>query len=657
MKQVFSLALIAAVALVSCRKDLTGDGPETVMPGAPRHHIPMGASVTTTIVGQVIDESGAPVAGAMVHAGYGNESTTTDERGAFVLAGIRAYQNLGTVRVTKGGYFPGSRSFLPVPGSNSVRITLLTRELVGTMTASSGGLVTGEGTELTLPANGFTRYGAPYQGEVRVFMNSIDASSDEVFEEMPGALIGAMDGAAQYLVSYGMLAVELADAAGNKLELAEGSEAEIRFPVAPTQSGSAPATIDLWHYDEALGYWVSQGVASLEGNEYVARVGHFSAWNFDIPNTGTTIEGKLIDAAGNGISGARVHFSDVTGGTMFMTSSTGHFGGMVRVNSTLTLEVEVLCAPLEWEVIHTTSAGPFSAPTVMAPLTVSVPNATNVLGTVIRCDGSVAVNAYVFVNGAPHFCNQGQFSFTTCTGSCAVMACEPGTGGLSGTNTYALSGLTQSLGVLLACNLTVSTGSLADVEGNVYETVIMGQQEWMAENLRTAHYANGDVIPNVTNDQQWFLTNNGAWCHYANDASHEATYGKLYNWYATSDPRNACPAGWHVPSQEEWDGLINIVGGPELGGGMLKQEGTNLNGGLWNDPNYGAMDLVGFSALPGGSRYTNMSSQMGHQANFWTNEQVDLDFAHFRGMVSDSAFAVAGQHAKSLGMSIRCKRD
>ena len=657
MKQVACLALIAAVALASCRKDLTGDGPTSEGIGAPRHHIPMGASMTTTVVGQVLDESGSPVAGALVQAGYGNEETTTDERGAFVLAGIRAYENMGTVRVTKPGYFPGSRSFLPVPGSNAVRIRLLARQQVGSVAADAGGMVMGEGTELTLPANGFTRFGVPYQDEVRVFMNSIDASSDEVYEEMPGALIGAMDGAAQYLVSYGMLAVELADASGNKVELAAGSEAEIRFPVAPSQSGSAPATIDLWHYDEALGYWVSQGVATLDGNEYVARVGHFSVWNFDDPTTGTTIEGKLIDAAGNGISGARVHFSDAAGGTTFMTSSTGHFGGMVRINSNLTLKVSVLCAPLEWEVIHTVPVGPFSAPTLIAPVVVSLPNATNVLGTVLRCDGSVAVNAYAFVNGAPHFCNQGQFSFTTCTGSCTVLAVEPGTGGLSASTTYQISGLTQSLGVLMACALSTSTGSVMDVDGNIYETMVLGPHEWMTENLKTAHYANGDVIPNITNDQQWFAANNGAWCHYDNNAVHEATYGKLYNWYTTVDPRNACPTGWHVPSREEYDLLINIVGGPEVGGGMLKQVGTTANGGFWNPPNYGAMDLVGFSALPGGARYTNMSSQMGHQANFWTNEQVDLDFAYFRGMVSDSAFAVSGQHAKSLGMSIRCKRD
>jgi uncharacterized protein (TIGR02145 family) len=492
---------------------------------------------------------------------------------------------------------------------------------------------------------------------VRVYMNTIDASSEAMVDEMPGALIGAMAGSAQYLTSFGMLSVELADASGNKLELATGSEAEVRFPVAPTQFGAAPSSIDLWHYNESLGYWVHQGTAMREGEDYVAYVSHFSSWNFDVPTNGVNVQGKLVDAAGNGVHGARVHFSDDDGGVTFLTSTSGDFGGMVRVDAALDMEVQVLCAAQEWETVLTTAVGPFSVPTSMSPTTVAAPNATNVLGTVVRCDGSLATNAYAFVNGSPFFCNQGQFSFTTCQGSCTVFAAEPGTGEMSGTSTYTISGATQALGVLLACVLDVSAGSVTDIDGNAYETVILGPHEWMAENLKTAHYANGDAIPNVTENVQWMSASSGAWCYYANEPAHDATYGRLYNWYTTVDERNACPAGWHVPSQQEWELLITLVGGPAIGGGMLKQAGTTLTGGLWNPPNDGGMDLIGFTALPAGARYVNVSAQMGNLTNFWTPDEVDFDFGFYTGMLADSSIAFVGQHGKSVGMSIRCKRD
>jgi len=146
----------------------------------------------------------------------------------------------------------------------------------------------------------------------------------------------------------------------------------------------------------------------------------------------------------------------------------------------------------------------------------------------------------------------------------------------------------------LFCPSTV-TGN----DGNVYQVVRIGNQCWMAENLRTTRYANGDAIPQVTGNSTWSSLSTGAWCWYDNDNQYENPYGKLYNWHAVADSRNICPAGWHVPTDAEWDALANFLGGSNVAGGKMKATGT----AHWNSPNTDATNSSGFTGLPGGYRY------------------------------------------------------
>ena len=103
---------------------------------------------------------------------------------------------------------------------------------------------------------------------------------------------------------------------------------------------------------------------------------------------------------------------------------------------------------------------------------------------------------------------------------------------------------------LFSINLLAQTpgSGITDVEGNQYATVIIGSQEWMAENLKTTKYANDEIIPNVTDDAQWSNLSTIAWAYFDNNSLYDNPYGKLYNWYVAADPRNVCPTGWHVPS-------------------------------------------------------------------------------------------------------------
>ena len=604
MKPITAILLCASVVLLgACRKEPIGDGDGTV--DLHQHFIPMGSSVTVTVYGQVLDEAGVPVPSALVQAGYGNESTMTDEYGVFVLQGIRAYQNMGTVRVTKPGYFTGSRSFLPVQGDNVVRIHLLARNLAGTVQSGSGGTVELEGARIAFGSGGFTRNGEPYNGAVRVFLNYIDPASEGMTYEMPGMLLGAKSGEAMPLVTFGMVAVELADASGTKLKMAAGATANVRLPMSPGQSASAAPQIDLWNYNEALGYWVFEGEAHLVNGQYEADVAHFSVWNFDVPNSGSNVQGRVIDAQGDPVLGAVVRFANDAGSASFQTSTTGHFGGTVINSTPLTMTVTLMCAGVV-ETVFTQTVGPFPNGGEIADATISAPQLSGVTGTVMNCQGLPAANAYVVVNGGPIFCNSGQFSFVTCEGSVVITASDLGSLSFSLPMTVQLTGGPVDLGMVQACDVVVSIGSVSDADGNTYGTIDLLGQEWMSSNLRTTRYENGDLIPNVTNNVQWYSTDNAAWRHYSDNAAFEADYGKLYNFYTVTDPRNVCPSGWHVPSEEEWDGLVTVLGGPEQAGGRLKETGTLQAGtGLWNAPNFGANNQIGFNARPAGGQFTN----------------------------------------------------
>jgi uncharacterized protein (TIGR02145 family) len=184
----------------------------------------------------------------------------------------------------------------------------------------------------------------------------------------------------------------------------------------------------------------------------------------------------------------------------------------------------------------------------------------------------------------------------------------------------------------------VSTpGSGVTFDGYTYSSIVLGNgQEWMAENLRSTHYSNGDSL--ISN-----------WWHYNNDAQFDFPFGKLYNWFTTTDPRNVCPIGWHVPTTLEWDVLINYLGGSASAGGILKDTI------IWDLPNVGATNLIGFNGLPSGYRYTNFN-HMGQHSGFWTSSE-DGTNAYARDIHFDSQTVTNGYNQKSDGLSIRCLKD
>ena len=205
---------------------------------------------------------------------------------------------------------------------------------------------------------------------------------------------------------------------------------------------------------------------------------------------------------------------------------------------------------------------------------------------------------------------------------------------------------------------------IVDIDNNVYQAVKIGDQWWIAENLKVTHYRNGDAIPNVTDATEWSNLTTGAYCNYDNNSSNADTYGRFYNWYAVNDSRNIAPEGWHVPSDAEWKTLEMYLGMSQSEADAEEWRGTDEGGKLketgtmhWNSPNV-ATNESGFSALPGGCRYYDGSyDYMGSVARFWSSTEYGSYYAWRRSLHYDlSEVYRYYDFSKGYGLSVRYVR-
>jgi uncharacterized protein (TIGR02145 family) len=190
-----------------------------------------------------------------------------------------------------------------------------------------------------------------------------------------------------------------------------------------------------------------------------------------------------------------------------------------------------------------------------------------------------------------------------------------------------------------------------DRDGNIYNTVAIGTQVWMAENLRTTKFSDGSSIPKVIVNGDWHGLTTGAYCWYNNDsATYEVPYGKLYNWYAIYNTK-ICPVGWHVPVVGDWTVLVNYLGGARVAGGKLKETGTTH----WDRSDSHVTNETGFTALPGGYR-TSSFSDIRRMGVWWSPTLLKTGIQIFR-MESGSLEVFIDEGPKNSGYSIRCVKD
>lgn len=224
------------------------------------------------------------------------------------------------------------------------------------------------------------------------------------------------------------------------------------------------------------------------------------------------------------------------------------------------------------------------------------------------------------------------------------------------TNYYIRAYATNSVGTAYGNEIILTTITLpTDFDGNTYNTVGIGSQVWLKQNLNTSRYNDGTAIPNIiTDNTTWAGLSTGARCYYNNDSvTYASTYGALYNWY-TVNTGNLCPTGWHVPTDAEWSTLTTYLGGSSIAGGKLKEAGLDH----WNSPNTGATNSSGFTALPGGYRgYNGAFSGVDGYGYWWSSTEGNTTIAYRIFMTYGGKQAVRIANPKYSGFSVRCLRD
>lgn len=203
----------------------------------------------------------------------------------------------------------------------------------------------------------------------------------------------------------------------------------------------------------------------------------------------------------------------------------------------------------------------------------------------------------------------------------------------------------------------ITSSFLLIAEKREYESIKIGDQVWMAEDLHVIHYRNGMRIIGVSENAQWVAMQEGACCAYPDYADEYQNF-ILYNGYAVIDPRKLAPEGWHIPTVEEWDTLIEYLGGTEIAGGKLKEAGLKH----WLEPNTGATNSRGFTAVPNGviDLINGSPDLMGYSATYWalknTDKNNENDLYGYVLRYNTEAISSFSAFPQS-GFSARCVKD
>lgn len=278
------------------------------------------------------------------------------------------------------------------------------------------------------------------------------------------------------------------------------------------------------------------------------------------------------------------------------------------------------------------------------------------IGTYVKSDGGTGIaSCGVWLSNAPD---------AEATGQRLEMGNDTGlylgrVSGLLPSNKYYMKGYaTNTKGEALGEEISFTTPpTIKDFDNNIYETVGIGSQMWMAANLKTTRYLNGDLISS-TNPATLNISGETSpkyqWA-YAGSENNVQVYGRLYTLYAVADSRKVCPAGWHVPSDAEWTLLENTLGTYLVAGSRLKETGNDH----WRSPyNLDATNESCFTALPGGYRDSNGSFFMLEDIGYWwSSTQSQTNGSWVRSLSSNSVSVGRSGANNSFGISVRCVKD
>jgi len=463
----FLLFLIPILLISACRKDAEEFSDLNTIPD------PIVVIVKGNVLGRIVDENNQAIPNVQITSTQG-ATTTTDTAGIFFLKDIRLNQKGAYIKAEKEGYFLGSRTFYPQAGStNYVNIQLIEKVVIGAFEASRGGTfrILPNDVRLDFPANAIINENEQvYSGSVNVLLHWLDPGSEDLYDKMPGDLTGvSLNGEYKALESYGMLAIELEGSNGEKLNLGNGQQAELSFPLPPDFASRAPATIPLWHFDEDRGIWIEEGEAVLEGSHYVGKVSHFSFWNCDDPYTLVKLSGTFIFdvTEQNPLENLTVKVTIQSNGEMGtgQTDHHGFFCGNVPKDEVMTLQLLNECG----EEVFSQEIGGFSQDTDLGNIFVSPQQGSlsnkfiRVRGSLVDCfnapitDGMVTVNYgnqshAIYLSDSNHF--DIRINVCSSTSDLSIMAIALNNQVNSSTTSYSIPDTASSLdaGILWLCN-------------------------------------------------------------------------------------------------------------------------------------------------------------------------------------------------------------
>lgn len=239
------------------------------------------------------------------------------------------------------------------------------------------------------------------------------------------------------------------------------------------------------------------------------------------------------------------------------------------------------------------------------------------------------------------------------------------------THYYLRAYATNSFGTAYGNQVEFTTGTaittVTDIDGNIYNSILICNQTWTQSNLNVSKYRDGTVIPQVTDPTQWVNLTTGAWCYYNNDINNGTIYGKLYNWYAVAGIYDAAsltnpalrkqlaPSGWHIPTDSEFTTLTTCLGGVNLAGGKMKETGIIH----WTSPNTDATNESGFTCLPGGYHDGSSGSfnYIGDHSYLMSSSEFSTTLNWSRRIRYFDAIIGRASYDKTNGASVRCVKD
>lgn len=396
MKKNLLFITLLFLGLVSCKKD------NTVTPSG-------GTNYKSNILGIVLDENNNPVENATVE--YNGVTKSTDKNGIYQFKNVDVNSIHSFVTIKKGGYFDANRAFNTQKGA-SIKLTniLLKKTFSFGFPSANGGSISSQNFTITFPADAVVNAttGAAYSGTVKVAIKHLEPDNLKTYDEMPGNLTGLnTSNNRQLLTTFGMLAVELQSTSGEKLQIKSGKQVELKVKLSSSVLATAPATIPMWYFDEATGYWKEEGSATLINGEYVGNVSHFTYWNYDYNSETINISGKVVDQNGNPVECHIGFYEGTNGGGHGYTNTDGTYSGPVTKGVVLNVSISAIQGNCNNQVIYTAQVGPFNTDVVLPDITVTVSTANlfSFSGNFVDCNGNAVQSGYVKISegGSDHF--------------------------------------------------------------------------------------------------------------------------------------------------------------------------------------------------------------------------------------------------------------